>query len=381
MRHRTRFLLFIVAGSLLAGLPAPIVARAGWVQLRAAAGGTEIATGQQARLELRTLPPNEYVSLRIATLAHARETVSAKKRNPRISTNGLDPKILGILAEQRANQGLVKAGRCDGSTIRSVNGKATGAIFTPMAPDNHYKIEGCSFGRWPGAVKLAVDTRNLPVAFALEPITLQLDSPASWSDREIDVHLDPRLSGIPDFAAILVVYPANGREIKAPGCQFVAVRGFPQLLKTIPAAWVRLDATFASLHPIRQLEYVSPSTVGEEVPRDAIGTSVFVVRSDSDSFVAGVDTYDFSQLNAGWVVDSVQLERFGASCPGDVTVAQSKGTWATTWIPRGFAVAWASDVCESYIPPVFSFTLNSSQYAAKVWVIGPAGTQQMRTGL
>jgi hypothetical protein len=208
-----------------------------------------------------------------------------------------------------------------------------------------------------------------------------LDSPAAWTDGEIAVHIDPKLSGVSDFQVDLVVHLANGREVPLLGCMFVAARGGPLLLKTIPAAWVKLDATFASSRPIGQLEYVSPPVMSDEIPSDALGSSVFIVRSDREPFPAGRDLYDFSQLSPGWTIESVQLNQFGGACPGDKFTADSKGTWTTTWSPHGFAVSWARATCTASTGSPFNFTLNSSQYAAKVWVIGPAGTQPLRNGL
>jgi hypothetical protein len=105
------------------------------------------------------------------------------------------------------------------------------------------------------------------------------------------------------------------------------------------------------------------------------GTSALVVRSDPEQFSGGTDSFDFSGLNAGWTVESIQLLDYRVSCPGDITSARSFGNWKTSWADRGFAVTWASNTCTSYIPPVSSFALSSSEYAIKVWVIGPAGTQ------
>jgi len=169
--------------------------------------------------------------------------------------------------------------------------------------------------------------------------------------------------------------------VELPGCLFVAARGEPQLLSVIPSSWIELQASTVHGRSIRQLEYVSPLTKGSDAPRDAAATSAFVVRSDQENFGAGNDTYDFSNLNPGWVVDSVQLQTYAVACPGDVTYAQSIGRWSTTWSQKSFTVGWQDDLCESYIPPSFSFNLSFSQYAAKVWVLGPVGTQPVSNGL
>jgi hypothetical protein len=256
-----------------------------------------------------------------------------------------------------------------------VNGRSASAIFTPQFPDNHYSIEGCAFGTLAGKVQLDTDMQRVSVNPPIQPIILQLDSPASWSENEIDVHLDTHLSGIPDSVISLVVYSAGGRRLELSGCLFVAARGEPRVLKTIPASWIKLQASTSSSHPIAQLEYVSPPIGGEGVPHEAAGTSALVVRSDPEQFNAGTDSYDFSGLNPGWTVESIQLQDYRVSCPGDVTRTRSLGNWKTAWSDRGFAVTWASNMCTSYIPPVSSFALSSSEYAIRVWVIGPAGTQ------
>jgi hypothetical protein len=113
------------------------------------------------------------------------------------------------------------------------------------------------------------------------------------------------------------------------------------------------------------------------MPPDAAGASAFITRSDSQPFSTGKDVYDFSQLAPGWVVESVQLRVFNAACPGESKVSVSNGSWETSWTPHGFVVLWADETCSSPIPPVFNFTLSSSQYATDVWVIGPAGTQPL----
>ena len=80
-------------------------------------------------------------------------------------------------------------------------------------------------------------------------------------------------------------------------------------------------------------------------------------------------------------MDSVQLQTYAASCPGDVTHTRSIGRWETIWRERGFTVNWQDDACTSHIPPFFTFDLSLSQYAARVWVMGPVGTQPVSNGL
>ena len=375
--------------------------------------------------ERRELQLDEYKRLRAQALANARVRLSPRAKNPGISQGGLDPVIVSKLQKQRAyperpnplistpsatvgtaelttysmgdssrlgkspNPGLLAqsaASRsrnpkelasvplCRTPMIRSVNGKSNGVVFTPLTKNNLYRIEGCFFGNVRGQLQL--EPHPIVLGQSALPIILQIDdSVAAWTDNKIDAHLDPKLSGIPDYPVTLVIYPGKGQRMELPGCLFVAVRGEAQLLNVIPSAWVKLHATNAGLRSIKQLEYVSPPANGSEAPRDAGETSAFVVRMDSDNFGTGRDTYDFSRLNSGWAVESVQLHTYTTSCPGTVASAQSLGRWDVAWGPRSFTVGWEDDFCTSSLPPSFTFSLSFSQYAARVWVIGPVGTQ------
>lgn len=376
-------------------------------------------------LASRETAPDDYKQLRAEALAKAEVRVTSRLKNPRLSSSGFDPAVLTTLEEQRVHletehplrsgAGATDAGTkrgtsappaasapnlparplvslspsskqlpsfaaCDEPAIRAVNGSRQSVIFTPRAPGNAYRIEGCSFGSARGHVQL--EPRSMAPGQSTLPIVLQLDrSATAWSDREINVHLDPHLSGIPDSPVTLVIYAGNGQRIELPGCFFVAMRGEPQLLKVIPASWVRLHATTVHSRSIQQLEYVSPPVGSGEVPKDAAGTSALVIRSDSDEFAAGRDTYDFSHLGPGWAVDSVQLQTYSISCPADIAYAQSFGRWDVAWDQRSFTISWKGDACKSHALPFFSFNLSISQYAAKIWVIGPVGTQPVPGGL
>jgi len=367
----------------------------------------------QARSTESNLPPARYRELRLQALAQARLVTGPRLKNPRIAARGLDLDTASVLAGQRAYLGSASSGttspglllgqrptlfstdhpavaplketaaavnrqrsrsNCESPAIRRVNGRSM-PIFTPAEPENHYRIEGCGLGLTPGTVRL------LPVASAassggrVESIPLFPDGLNSWSDQHIDVHIDPRLRGFPDFFADLIVQLVDGRELQLRGCRFIAVRGEPEFLRAIPAAWVRLDATSVPARAIGQLEFESPPISGEEGPPEAVGSSAFIVRSDPHSFGEGKDVWDFSQLTPGWTIESVQLEVFSTTCPGGDRSPISSGSWTTNWTAHGFEVAWSGDTCSSWIPPVFHFALSSSQYAMKVWVIGPLGTE------
>lgn len=358
-----------------------------------------------ATVSAQDLPIDQYVRLRKLALSSASARPSQRMRNPRVAGYGLDPLVLAVLDQQRdylrshrarvseAGVTLHSAGNvpsqsttsgsssCPNPTVVAVNGRSRGVLFTPRAPHNHYRIEGCGFGQEGGEVWLEFERRDLSSGVNVQPIALQLEHSGSWSDKEIDVHLDPRLSGISDSAITLFVHLLNGKHAELPACRFIAARGQPTPLQTVVASWVKLDATTARSRPIQQLEYVSPLVGGEEVPHDAAGLSALVVRSDPDAFMAGTDSYDFSGLAPGWVVESVQLENYLVPCPGDVTSTRQTGSWSAVFDVSSFAVNWANGSCLSFIPPVFRFGMTSSQYAVKVWVIGPAGTEPMGTDL
>jgi hypothetical protein len=151
------------------------------------------------------------------------------------------------------------------------------------------------------------------------------------------------------------------------------------MLERISASWVDLSATTTSFGSIRQFEYVSPASYGEEIPGNAASASAIVVRADAAPFAAGSDVFDFSMLNPGWVVESVAIQDYVATCPGDVTRAAQFGDWNTSFNAHGFTVAWARTSCVSFIPPMFRFSMSSSQYAVKVWVMGPVGTGPLRS--
>jgi hypothetical protein len=378
-----QFLLFSVR--LVAGNQELEVMAASWPQQ---------SVVSQATVDAHDLPADQYVRLSRLALSSATARLGPRIKNPRISSAGLDPAVLTILEQQRAylyphnpasrqtpgdgNRSTIRTGPlpapCLNPIIAAVNGRAAGAVFTPLLSENHYRIEGCGFGEKAGEIQLEPGL-HVDSLVHTQPIMLQLDRPGAWSKTEIDVHLDPRLSGIPDFAVTLVVHLADGRRAELTGCRFIAVRDRPAPLKTIAASWVKLEATTASSHAIRQLEYVSPPTRIEEVSDAAAGMSALVIRSAPDAFIGSSDFYDFSALNPGWVVESVQIQNYSISCPGDVTRTEQAGVWETSFDAHGFTVKWASDSCSSFIPPVFRFTLSASQYAVKVWVIGPIGTE------
>jgi hypothetical protein len=349
---------------------------------------------------------DEYQKLWSRVLANARVETGPKLKNPAIPSDGLAPGVVRALLEQRnyleANgavaftQDPVNASTreligdksrkppalsgdppCREPIIRSVNGKSRSVIFTPIAADKRYMIEGCFFGSAPGIVQLeARSGRSQPNA--APPIPMQLDSTSTdaWSESEINVQLDTELSGVPDYPVTLVIYPVRRRRIELRGCRFVATRGDPQLLSLIPSAWVSLYPSGVGSRSIRRLEYVSPTEARGAVPTDA-AASAFVVRSDPEQFGIGGDSYNFSQLTPGWVVESVQLQTYSVSCPEVAISAQSFGGWDAEWTPLGVRVTFKESLCASSPTTHSGFNMSLSQYAIRVWVVGPVGTQPL----
>ena len=357
-----------------------------------------------AQTQLKPALDDEYQKLWSQVVKNAKVETGPKIENPAISKDGLALGIVSALQQQRdyleahgtssPTQAPVNAASrevlgdnsrsprldptCREPVIRSVNGKTKGVVFTPAMADHTYRIEGCLFGDAPGTVQL--EARSWPhQSNVVPPIPLKSDSlsPGAWSDHELKVLIDPELRGIPDYPVTLVINPANRRRIELRGCRFVAARGQPQLLTVIPSAWVHLYPSGVGSRSIRQLEYVSPTRASGAVPKDAATSSAFIVRSDPQQFGIGADNYDFSQLNPGWVVESVQLQTYSVSCPDVVTSARSFGRWEADWTPLGVTVAFKDSLCTSSVPPSVAFNISLSQYAIRVWVVGPVGTQPL----
>jgi hypothetical protein len=367
----------------------------------------------------RDFSPQEYEKLRVNALSAARVKLVSKLTNPTLSQNGVDRKIMAALEQQRAylertppvadprlttelNNGqsparLAVTPRSDSALaetavrsntfgvppcthpqIRSVNGKVQSAVFTPQLPDNVYRIEGCMFGTVPGQIQLephpgSRERSALPIRMLLKPVS------NSWSDNEIVAYLDDRISGVLDAPVTLVIFPGKGRRVELAGCFFLARRGAPRLLNRLPASWVKLQVTTRAVRGIKQLEYVSPPQAQEGVPNRAHDTSAVILRSDSIPFESGADEFELSRLNSGWRVESMQVEGYVVSCPGDVVQASNYGKWAATWNDDGVKISWAAEMCRSYIPPQFSFELSTSLYALRIRVVGPTGTEPIGT--
>ena len=369
----------------------------GTVQTRASGTPQPVS----AQTQIKPALDDEYQKQLAQVLKNAHLETGPRLKNPATSSDGLTPAVVSALREQRdyleahkavslpqapvnaATRELVSDNSrgprldptCREPVIRSVNGRTKAVVFTPAAADNTYTIKGCFFGDAPGIVQLEARYGGDQTS-AVPPISMQLDStpPGAWSDHEIRVHLDTNLKGIPDSSVTLVIYPTTHQRIALHGCRFIATRGRPQLLSVIPAAWVHLYPSGVGARSIRHLEYVSPTETSRLVPA---GASAFVVRSDPEQFGIGRDIYDFSHLNPGWVVESVQLQTYSLSCPEVAAPVQSSGGWEAAWTPLGVSIGLQETVCPSTAPPSFALNISISRYAIRVWVVGPVGTQPL----
>jgi hypothetical protein len=354
-----------------------------------------------ATAQAEPMPTDEYQKVWPEVLSTAKVEMGPKIGNPKLLADGLASDVASALREQRSyleKNGLATGtalsattlasynskgastsqhSDCHRPVIRSVNGKTKGVIFTPMASNNVYKIEGCSFGDVAGLVQLEAH-KSAHQAALFRPIIMQLDSASlePWSDNELRVRLDASLRGLADYAVTLVIYSSKRRRIELQDCRFVAARGDPQLLSVIPSAWVSLYPSGVGSRSIRQLEYVSPTQAIGYFAKDTTA-SAFVIRSDRGQFGIGQDTYDFSHLNSGWVVEAVQLQTYHISCPEPITSSQSLGRWEIEWTPLGLRVAFGRSTCAASAPSPLALDLSLSQYAIRVWVVGPVGTEPL----
>lgn len=346
---------------------------------------SEQTRGPSQVLEARELPADQYLRLQRLALSGASVRFGRRIRSPLVDAHGMEFSVTAILDQQRnylrthpqrrgRPHGMSRstARPCAVPVITSVNGRGESVIFTPLQSDNVYRIEGCGFGAESGEVFLVSSSDGTRM------IQLQLDQSDAWSDDEIDVRLDPHLEGVPDLSVKLFVQAAGGARLEFQGCRFIARRGEVRSLETIEASQVKLQVTQSSSGPINQLECISPPSNGEEMPHSAEKMSAFIARVDEQRFAGGIDFFDLSGLAEGWVVESIELQFYTMTCPGDVTRTLQSGHWNTSFQAGGFTVAWASNSCSSFIPPIFHFGLSSSEYAVKVWVIGPAGTEPLR---
>lgn len=311
---------------------------------------------------------------------------------------------------------------CMKPAVADVGGFNGSTSWTYVEPGKHYVIHGCGFGNQPGEVYL-IGVKRAPATSLSRVSTPQylgvhshpgwirlIPSPGAdpkeaqiWMDTEIQVIVDPNVSGFyDDFPgdATVVVLPAGGKpQIQsAAGFGFWAAR-VEQLLPSAPVSaaapairkqsnpavnlnqsnpvvvantqsWFTpahlMDAKGAPL----QANLLSPSAASLVLP----GHTFAVVRDDNGAqFSGSQDVLDLApsllQLSYGFQVSRVQLftaSLSSASCNG--SNFSTNGNWNTIW-PNKYNydqidVSWQEQSCGQG---------GVSAYAMDVFVSGPRG--------
>jgi hypothetical protein len=258
--------------------------------------------------------------------------------------------------------------------IFNVSGSGSPATFTPIAQYNFYTITGCSFGNIGSNAKAYI----YKGATFREEFQIQ-----EWNDNGIKLNLDPNIGGVTDQDGLtLVVQRADGQQASKSGFKFYAVRE-TVLLQYIPPAWRKLDYSVGSTwgkHPTTQDN--SPVS-GPNVPAQAAGTTIFVSRKLGEKFTPSSDSFEFSQLPPGWVVEGASWTSFPATCANVVTYKEDFGSWNLQWSSTGIQFSWADTSCSGFwpnpalggIPTDVYQNHTESNYALMVWVRGPRGAE------
>jgi hypothetical protein len=260
--------------------------------------------------------------------------------------------------------------------VATINGLAPptfrGLYLTPDSDFNLYTLNGCNFGAAGLNNKAWIYGKNLHGDFQIQ----------FWSDNQIAMILDPRLSGVLDQDNVsLVLQGAHGQETKIDGLKFYAARSRqPILLNSIPNNWVKLA-------PISGSHFYSPAVANQYVASSAVGSTAAVYRYQGQKFAPGGDDYDFSHLAPGWGVGAlpqdpaVQLFTYPIEgCPGIVTYHEVFGAFRAHWTAHQVHVDWADYTCSSFVPPpcgfigCYSNDHTVSAYALKVYINGPRCT-------
>ncbi len=266
--------------------------------------------------------------------------------------------------------------------IRTVDGEASGVIFTPDAPGSgsskqlltspkqsngavmnqgfpttFYTIEGCGFGTVPGQASL-IGT------FKQGALNLVVDT---WTDTGIIVHVPQTLSGELDQDDVTLALTISGMRVQATGFKFRAARQEVELV-SIP----RSEATLAgpNLRPNFPF-YQSPG----------FGT-VDVQRPAGESFNPGTDYYSFDKLQRGFVPTAFQASPYAPltaeQCDYMLNYLDMNinfiGTWYAGWEGNRLRIDWRVSHCSA--PAITSkvpYNSWAAWYGAKIWVTGPRG--------
>ena len=196
--------------------------------------------------------------------------------------------------------------------VEAVSGRLHNIIFTPdpgngQYPANQYTIRGCNFGSVQGKVQVYGPFINNPT-----PVQLGIDS---WDDNQILVTFNPKFQNEYDLHSnlTLAVIRTDGNNAKLPNVSFYATR-VSRSLARIPQSLVKLPTGSFQTNA-----YVSPVT-GPALkewyltPPNQPASAVFWLYDPIWSSNVGDgyppnrlsygDSIDFSQLRAGFTLDS-----------------------------------------------------------------------------
>ena len=264
--------------------------------------------------------------------------------------------------------------------IVSVSSSSYPATFTPTDKYNLYTIRGCSFGDqaptsdqnptdW---VHLYGGTGSFYGKFAIR----------FWSDNEIDVSLDESISGFPDLDNLnLVVKRADGQQTQKGGFKFYAARETVPLI-TIPQTWVTLGAFPNTFNVQYSTPPPSPSWTLWG-PGPGAGAAYVARYADGVKFDPSgeSDYYDFSKLAPGFTTETFEADPYVPYCPSGngmtVTYKTDFGTWSGSWDGNNIRIGLSETSCSGVVvavPWVNYQNHSGSDYALKVWVTGPRGT-------
>ena len=247
------------------------------------------------------------------------------------------------------------------SMISTVSGQQGSVTFTQDPGFNPFTIKGCNFGSAKGQAQLnSANGRKLA--------SLNVDT---WTDNLITVEVDPTLTDVLDQDNVtLVIFPANGPQAQKAGLHFYAKRA-ELLLASMPTSETSLTPiTDDSGSPVAA-KFSSP------YPLSNGSMSGGVDRYNVVRFVGGTDSFDFSKLKPGFVLEKFQVDTLsqsdaGASsaCSGfgpSTSTAYTDGNWAWQMSGNTIHVTWMEAHCHD----AFNGDFSDASYGLNVWVVGP----------
>lgn len=200
----------------------------------------------------------------------------------------------------------------------------------------------------------------------------------AWTDKGIDLIVDPNLSGELDHLNVtLLIVAASGQQTQATGFTFYAARARTQLTMF---PWKQANLGFipdaAGVYTVG-LKFFSP-------PSSAAGATMEVNRWDQGRFGSANDSFSLNQLTPGFYTDTVEFWHFDmtpADCASDFYI---DGSWNAWWDNAANAINVATHEQHCHVPPFGESTFYDyswSHYALAVWVVGPRGVNPWPSNL